>query len=134
MSWSADNSYRKQMETIFGYFQKPIQAQNLQSKKFEVKQPSLENSSTRNVFLAILRSDMGSIQIIAQGFSSISYIDFSGKHAVKSPLIALKMNPSVFRVVLRDRAVIQGPDPQQAAEHTMCQSTARHHCVKICSL
>lgn len=122
------------MATIFGYFQKPIKAQNLQSKKFEVKQQSLQSSSTINDFLAILRSDMGNIQIISQGSSSISYTDFSGTHAVKSPLIALKMSPLVLHVVLRDRAVIQGLDPQQVAVHTMCQNTARHHCVKICRL
>ena len=37
MSISADNTYRRQMVTIFGYFQKPIKAQNLQGKVFEVE-------------------------------------------------------------------------------------------------
>lgn len=86
------------MVTIFGYFQKPIKAQDLQVKGFEVEQESLEISSTPlyttgGFFLAILRRDMGNIQIIPQGFSYISYIDFSGNHAVKSPLIALKNVP-----------------------------------------
>lgn len=38
MRWSADNTYRRQMVTIFGYFQEPIKAQNLQSKGFEIEE------------------------------------------------------------------------------------------------
>lgn len=137
MSWSADHTYRRQMVTIFGYFQ------NLSKPKiYKAKALKLHSSPWKllvphyipEMFLGILRSDMGNIQIIPQGFSYISYIDFSGNHAVKSPLIALKMYPLVFHVMLRDRAVIQGPDPQQVAVHTMCRNPVRHHCVKICRL
>lgn len=124
------------MVTIFGYFQKHIKAQNLQGKSLKLNSSPwklLVPHYIPEMLLAIL-SDMGNIQIIPQGFSYISYIDFSGNHAVKSPLIALKMYPLVFHVMLRDRAVIQGPDPQQVAVHTMCQNPVRHHCVKICRL
>lgn len=86
------------------------------------------------MFLAILRSDMGNIKIIPQGFSYISYIHFSGNHAVKSPLTALKMYPLVFHVMLRDRAVIQGPDSQQVAAQKMCRNPVKRNCAKICRL
>jgi len=111
-------------------------------KTYKVKSLKLNSSAWKlpvphyipEMFLAILRSDMGNIQIIPEAFSYISYIDFSGNHAVKSPLIALKMYPLVFHVLLRDRAAIQGPDPQQVAVDTMCWNPVRHHCVKICRL
>lgn len=85
------------------------------------------------MLLAIPRSDMGNTQIVPQGFSYISYIEFSGNHAGKSPLLALKMYPLVFHVMLLDRAVIQGPNSLQAAKQAMCRNPVKHR-DKICRL